>query len=211
MPLKSLQSNRVKGILAIAILAAAGLWWAMTEPSGSRHAIKLPERICDHRISRDTAAPLLPSKGSKYEEETFGFRELSPFGTCEAKVDDQQIYVGYTDVSGSKRTDAKGIPVSLGSAYGTLTDEGSINLYVDCANKSKTSVHRLLIGADATVIGDQIDAGKDLSMSTKGLRSLAEFTAQAVRDLTQKWFKCPGADKLPDGPVTIHWDKPAVR
>lgn len=35
-----------------------------------------------------------------------------------------------------------------------------------------------------------------------------EFTAQVARTLFQEWFKCPGAAKLQDGPVTVHWNDP---
>lgn len=212
MVLKSLLSTRSKKIAATLLLVlGAGTWWAANNSRSDTHTIKIPQRICHNRISGEKAAPLLLAKGSKYTEDAKTFGGWSLLGTCEAKVDDSRIYVSYQDALGHKRSyRPKGIPVSLGKAYGSLTTGGAINLYVSCTNTPRTATEWLLIGANATMVGDQIDDGRKLNKSTRGLRALTEFTAQAVRDLTQDWFKCPGADQLPDGPVTIHWDKPAI-
>ncbi|MGY0057972.1 hypothetical protein ACWY4P_15670 [Streptomyces sp. LZ34] len=210
---KPLLSTRSKGIAAtLTLVLGAGIWWATHKSRSDTQAINIPQRICHNRISGEKAEPLLPTKGSKYTEDADTFGGWSSLGTCEAKVDDSRIYVSYQDALGHKRSyHPKGIPVSLGKAYGSLTTGGAINLYVSCTNTPRTATEWLLIGANATIVDDQIDDGQKLNKSTRGLRALTEFTAEAVRDLTQDWFKCPGADQLPDGPVTIHWDKPAVR
>ncbi|MFK4272338.1 hypothetical protein [Streptomyces milbemycinicus] len=213
MSLTSIKPNHSKRIAVILTLAlGAGIWWTISDSSPDNQEARIPARICHNRISGEKATPLLLTKGSKYEEDADSFGGWSSFGTCEAKVGNRRLYVGYQDALGHKRSyQPKGIPVSLGNAYGSLTTGGGINLYVACTNTPRTVTEWLLIGANATMVGDEIEAGKKLNKSTRGLRALTEFTAQAVRDLTQDWFKCPGADQLPDGPVTIHWDKPAVR
>ncbi|GAA2372011.1 hypothetical protein GCM10010246_78070 [Streptomyces cuspidosporus] len=212
MRLKPLLTTRRKGIVATLTLALGpGIWWATHELRSDTQVANIPQRICHNRISSEKAAPLLPTKGSKYTEDADTFGGWSSLGTCEVKADDSAIYVAYQDALGHKRNyHPKGIPVSLGKAHGSLTTEGAINLYVSCINTPRTVTKWLLIGANATVVDREVEAGKKLNRSTRGLRALTEFTAQAVRDLTQDWFKCPGADQLPDGPVTIHWDKPAV-
>ncbi|MEU5104563.1 hypothetical protein AB0H07_20070 [Streptomyces sp. NPDC021354] len=213
MPLRSSNSGLGRGITAALILltAGTGAWWAIYDSHSDSDTTSFPETLCNHRISGDRAEPLLPNKGTKPQEDTYNFNAWTSLGHCIIKSGGETISVTYEDALGEKRAQRKEIPVSLGDAYGYMSPRGSIELYLSCKSIPRSVSNTILIGTNASVVQDKLEAGSKLDESTSGLSSLAAFTAQAVRDLTQNWFRCPGADKLPDGPVTIHWDKPAVR
>lgn len=210
MRLKSWNSSRGRGITAALILltAGTGAWWAIYSDSD---ATNFPETLCNHRISGDRAEPLLPHKGAKPQEETYNFDSWTSLGHCIIKSGGDRVSVTYEDALGEKPAQNKDIPVSLGDAYGYLSPGGGIEMYLSCRSIPRSVSNKILIGASASIVQDKLEAGSKLDESTSGLSAFTAFTAQAIRDLTQNWFKCPGADKLPDGPVTIHWDKPVVR
>lgn len=194
----------------ILLTAGTGTWWALHDSPSDNEATRVPETVCDHRVSGDKVAPLLPNRGTKLQEDTYNFKIWKSLGHCIIKGDEETVYVTYEDALENKRTQKGGIPVTLGDAYGFLSPRGSIDLYVSCTSIPRSVSKRVLIGTSASIVQDKLEAGSKLDESTSGLPALASFTAQVVRDLTQDWFKCPGADQLPAGPVTIHWDKSAV-
>ncbi|MBL1095739.1 hypothetical protein [Streptomyces coffeae] len=211
MPFSSLNSHGRALAAALAlVIIGAGTWWAITS-ARSEDAIRVPTRVCKDRISGREIAPLLPTKGDEIEEEEVGFTITGPGGSCQLKVGDQDALVVYshgTEKSSRERIQSKGIPASLGDAYGYLSDEGEISLSISCASSAPVGdKDRLVVGTYASVVQSNVRASGEPNKSTKGLRALSAFTAQAARDLAQDWFKCPGADRLPDGPVTIHWER----
>ncbi|QKV92565.1 hypothetical protein HUT19_13075 [Streptomyces sp. NA02950] len=171
----------------------------------------MPEKICNDRVSGDEATPLLPAEGAKFEEEAIQFGAPQSSGSCRLKRGDAEVYVTYLAGQGNyprERIQSKGNPASLGDAYGYLSDKGGISLYVPCGpSPARDSQNRLIVGTSASVVRDTVKSSGAPGQSTPGLRALSAFAAQAARDIAQDWFKCPGADRLPDGPVTIHWGR----
>ncbi|AEM81791.1 hypothetical protein Strvi_2058 [Streptomyces violaceusniger Tu 4113] len=111
-----------------------------------------------------------------------------------------------------KSIQSQGIPVSLGEAYGYISKRNrAILLYIPCGtNSEKDTGSRLLITAGASMV-EQAKESQQLNESAKEIRSLAEFTAQAARDMSRGWSKCPDSESLPDGPVVIHWNDYLIR
>ncbi|WP_432586703.1 hypothetical protein ABVG11_12715 [Streptomyces sp. HD1123-B1] len=207
----TLFNRRGRVVAAVMSLAAigTGAWWAVTN-ARSDDAIKVPARVCKDRISGKEIAPLLPSQGDEVDERDVGFIIRGHGGSCELKVGDQDAIVVYShglDSTSRERIVSKGIPVSLGDAYGYLSDQGEIALYISCGSSPAGGTNRLNVGTSASLVRDAVGSRGVPTKSTKGLRALSAFAAQAARDIAQDWFKCPGAGRLPDTPVTIHWDR----
>ncbi len=85
-----------------------------------------------------------------------------------------------------KSIQSQGIPVSLGEAYGFISNRnGTMLLYIPCGdNSEKDTGSRLLITASASVV-KQAKESRQLDESTKEVRALAVFTAQAARDMSR--------------------------
>ncbi|WP_432011630.1 hypothetical protein [Streptomyces cucumeris] len=207
----SMRNSRGTGI-AIALMAlgiGGGSWWLLDD-ARSDHSARVPERICNHRLSGEEAAPLLPDQGADFEEDAIQFSSPQSTGSCHLEGGDEEVYVTYLAGLGDhprERVQSKGTPASLGDAYGYLSDKGEISLYISCGSSSASGNNRLNVGTSASLVRDAVGSRGAPTKSTKGLRALSAFAAQAARDIAQDWFKCPGADRLPDTPVTIHWDR----
>ncbi|AEM81793.1 hypothetical protein Strvi_2061 [Streptomyces violaceusniger Tu 4113] len=102
-----------------------------------------------------------------------------------------------------KRKSIQGIPVSLGKTYGyTRNRTGAISLYIPCGTNPEKE---LLITVSASLVEQAVESHQ-MNESTKEIHPLATFAAQVARDMSRGWFKCPGSESLPDGPVVIHWN-----
>lgn len=96
----------------------------------------------------------------------------------------------------------KGVPISLGSAYGYMPREHSIRLHVPCTFKHETQ--RVVVGVSSTVNRPDTNSTPPQAKPVEGDDKVATFTAAVAREITRDWLKCPNADKLPEGPVKIH-------
>ncbi|WP_431776602.1 hypothetical protein [Streptomyces cucumeris] len=203
--------TRRMGIAALLTLlvTGSGTWWLVAE-SGSADTISLPERVCDRRVSGKQAASLLPTQGARLQEETTQFSIRSQYGSCRLETGEEYALIMYLYGSGKYPPDhfrGKTHRASLGNATGYLTREGGFSLYVPCTSPPRDDKGGLTIETSASIVRSAIASGARLGSSTKGLKDLSAFTTQVVHNLAEDWFKCPGADRLPDTPVTIHWDR----
>ncbi|MEU8822777.1 hypothetical protein [Streptomyces sp. NPDC048636] len=201
-----------RGILlaaALALLVAGtGAWWMMAS-SRPENAIDVPERVCEDRISGHGVTPLLPSRGEEFEERETGFTIKSLGGSCRLEAGGEDVIVVY--LYGSGRYPRKHFPgethkATLGEATGYLTREGEFSVYLPCTSSLKENTRGITIETSASIVRKAITSGGQLNKSTKGLKDLSTFTAQVIHDLAEDWYRCPGAGRLPDGPVAIHWE-----
>ncbi|MEV6133481.1 hypothetical protein AB0M05_42910 [Streptomyces violaceusniger] len=203
--------SRIIAAAAALLLIGAGTWWAVGASQSSDEAIKIPEKVCNERVSGKTIPNLLPKKGDEFKEETYQFDMRRNYGHCKLQAGGEDVGSSYIYRSGGKyprkSIQSQGIPLSLGEAYGYASKRnGAISLYIPCGtNSEKDTGARLIISVGASMV-EQATESQQLNESTKEIRPLATFAAQAARDMSRGWFKCPGSESLPDGPVVIHWN-----
>ncbi|GAA1679032.1 hypothetical protein [Streptomyces yatensis] len=203
--------SRIIAAAAALLLICAGTWWAIDASQSSDEAIEIPEKVCDERVSGKSVTNLFPKKGDKFKEETYQFDARRNYGDCKLQAGGEKAGFSYIYRSGGKyprkSIQSQGVRVSLGEAYGYMSKHnGAILLYIPCGtNAEKDTGSRLLITAGASMV-EQAKESQQLNESMKEIGPLAAFTAQAARDMSRGWFKCPGSESLPDGPVVIHWN-----
>ncbi len=138
------------------------------------------------------------------------FDELHFQGLCRLRIGGESATVTVTSWSPtysfpSKWVARDGIPISLGDAYGVLSKTHSLSLYVPCTFESKTQRMMVSASSSLTEIDTSIDPAPSRIKPVEGDDKMAAFTAIVTREITRDWLKCPNADKLPEGPVKIHW------
>lgn len=208
--LRSRPGKIIVAALALALLSA-GAWWVSTDRRSDDDALEIPSRVCLERIPGKSVAPLLPAKGPKLEEDTSGFSKPTPGfnGECVLKVGDEEVGVGFTRIPGNKYTrshvQSRGTPVSLGDAYGTMTDKNRIRLYVPCPS-AQYPEDRLIISTNADAAEQADSFSRTTHKLTTADNAYLAFTADVARTLSREWFKCPGAAELQGGPVAVQWN-----
>ncbi|MFE6775343.1 hypothetical protein [Streptomyces sp. NPDC057702] len=177
------------------------------DPLAEDRATKVPERVCEDRIPGGQVKPLLPARDGKLKEETLYFDRLYDQGHCILSTKNEEVLIAVESIPvyryPRESTQRQGIPISLGPAYGYMSKEHSIQLYIPCAAKYKTQ--RVVVGVTATTNQPDTATAPPRAEPVEGDDKVAAFTAAVAREITRDWLKCPGADKLPDGPVKIHW------
>jgi hypothetical protein len=205
--------SRVLAVASILLLVGAGTWWVIATPLSEASRIKIPERVCNGRVAGHKLAPLLPAIGKKLEERTKYFDEPNANGNfCSLYAGDlysdaEHVSLDYSDgPSAHYRREwihDMGIPATLGNDYGYISETGTIRLYIRCNSDPHSPVGgdgRVVISASTSLLKD-----KELNKSNRLVQALAEFAAQAARDL-HDWYGCKGP-KPSHEPVFIDWSK----
>ncbi|WFB07903.1 hypothetical protein LRS74_13220 [Streptomyces sp. LX-29] len=190
------------------LLLGAGTWWAADRKLSNDEAVELPKKVCNGRISAKSLTPLVPTKGKKLSESAFKFDEPQDHGYCLLEAGGESASITYTEAPSNdlprKWIQKHGRPATLGDQYGYVSEAGEVFIYLQCTTKSQAVEERLKSGVVISASASTVD-GDDLKGSNEQLRNLAEFVAQAARDL-HGWYGCDGPT-LADGPVTIDWSK----
>ncbi|WP_431044600.1 hypothetical protein ACQUSR_23590 [Streptomyces sp. P1-3] len=203
-----MKRGRILVIAAAVLLIGAGTWWGLAGPLADDESIKIPERVCGDRIPGESVVPLLPAKGKQLQEDTYELEVMRSYGVCSLEVGGEEVGFEFHYIPGATysrdRVQREGTPVSLGAAYGYVVSSGDIRLYVPCRWRKETD--RLIVTTGASVVEGKGAAVRKLDVSDKEVRAFAEFAADVTRSLARggkNWHTCPGADRLPDGPVTL--------
>ncbi|TGB08950.1 hypothetical protein [Streptomyces palmae] len=179
------------------------------EQESGDEAIEIPARVCHGRISAESVPSLFPASGEKFREYLKNFDEAKESGSCHLWAGKEVIFVEYREApfseSHRKKVQRFDTPVTLGDAWGYMTESGWIDLYLPCTTKSGAVESRLKVGAVAVTVHASVVVDTELNEANKKLQALAEFAAEAGRDL-HGWYGCEGP-KLADGPVSIDWSK----
>ncbi|MFI2027050.1 hypothetical protein [Streptomyces buecherae] len=184
------------------LLAGAGAWWVL---SPTEDTIVTPQKVCDEAISSDALKEVFPKKGEKFREESSHLGTF--YGECRVTAGGERASFSYINNPGGEyfrdRIQKKGVPVSLGGAYGYMAPNHVILLYVPCANEHATDRIRVQTGTSMSTQDDAEEYGR--AKPVKGDKELTLFTGVVARGLARGPLNCPNADKLPEGPVKIHW------
>ncbi|GAA4664955.1 hypothetical protein GCM10023324_14700 [Streptomyces youssoufiensis] len=188
--------------ITFTLLTGAGAWWMF---SPAEDTIAIPQKVCDEAISSDALREALPKKGERFREESSHLGTY--YGDCRVTAGGERATFSYINNPGNvyhrDQIQKKGVPVSLGGAYGYMAPNHVILLYVPCAIQRSTD--RILVHTD-TSMSTQDDAEEyGRAKPVKGDKELTLFTGAVARGLTRGPLNCPDADKLPEGPVKIHW------
>ncbi|MBB5934630.1 hypothetical protein [Streptomyces zagrosensis] len=190
------------------LLIGTGIWWAATDPAPD-DTITIPSKVCNNYISGQAVAPLLPTTGKKFEERAPSFRVTRMVGHCTLKAGGERVSISITLFRRMEyprwRVEAEGIPISLGKAYGYLSDTHAMHLHVPCVVVAKTQ--RLVVKVSSSMTNQEKAASKKGTKPAKTDLKLATLSANVSRELARNWFRCPYADELPAGPTKIHWNR----
>ncbi|MEU3960021.1 hypothetical protein AB0F42_09395 [Streptomyces buecherae] len=191
----------------MALLISSGVWWVVTKYASDDNAIHIPPRVCDERISGESVSALLPKEGADFKEETRDLKQIRGHGECTLQAGGEDAFFSYIYVPGSTyprdRVQLHGVPISLGEAYGYMAANHAMLLYVPCAGQKTTD--RMLVKASSSLADQEANNSRDRAKPVTGDAKVAAFAADVARDLARNWINCPNADKLPEGPVKIHW------
>ncbi|MBB5934629.1 hypothetical protein [Streptomyces zagrosensis] len=200
--------ERLFPAIAALLLIGTGIWWATTDHSSHDEAVKVPNKVCLGRVSGAVVADLLPQKGESFKEETESFEVIHKRGYCELTAGGEDVNLSYLYIPGyiypRDVMQKSGVPVSLGDAYGYMSSSHAILLYVPCV-KIKPSDRMLIVAGSSLTRRSELSISDQDAQPTEHDDKLAAFVATAARELARGPLHCSGADKLPEGPVKIHW------
>ncbi|MFT2018013.1 hypothetical protein ACMA1D_19545 [Streptomyces sp. 796.1] len=189
------------------LLIGAGIWWVSTDPLADDDATRIPRRVCDDRISGSDVKPLLPAHDGELKTETLFFDKLYDQGHCELSTENEKVLITVDSVPvyryPRESTQRQGVPVTLGKAYGYLSDKHSLHLYVPCRVKEETQ--RVVVGVSSSLHRPDSESPPARARPAAGDDEVAVAAANIAREVTGDWLHCPRADKLPPGPAQIHW------
>ncbi|MDJ1134600.1 hypothetical protein [Streptomyces iconiensis] len=168
---------------------------------------KVPETLCGGYVEGDRVQGLMSSREGEFREDSRDFPKPTPpsrSATCEIRLGDDTVVVGtrYPSGGGAQRDEIlenADRRVTWGNAFGRLKDEGSVLLYVPCPGKEDPD-------ATVSVVTSADTANREYAPANtvdQATQDLVDLTAQVTRKLSQKHFKCKGANTLPKGTLRI--------